>query len=268
MQNLSSKPRPAATVVVVREGNALPEVLMLRRHALAVFASHYVFPGGVVDTGDAIAGGRLRGRSSSEANELLGIESGGLGFFGAAIREAFEESAVLFAKRRDQRWAFEDDAISDDEISMFRSRLNDGSLLWSDFLQHHDFFPALDALHYIAYWVTPPGSTKRFSTRFFLGVMPQGQFAIHDDGELTDSCWMTAKDALQAGQTGKIKLMYPTYSTLSDIACYNSVDEIVKWARARTVSGEARLLPAFVEVDGVDEVVMPGSPHYPTVFDL
>ena len=239
---------------------------MLRRHSRAVFASHHVFPGGVVDASDSEIGAlnRMRGLTDTAANKLLGTNSGSLKYFSAAIRETFEESGVLLAKDADGRWAFDGEPNASDS---YREALNNGSLSWVALLSELDLYPALDHLHYIAYWVTPPVQTKRFSTRFFLAVIPDGQHAIHDDAELIDSCWMTAADAIDAGRRGDIQLMYPTYATLRDIGACETVADIVAWARLRGESGEARRLPAFVEVDGRDTVVMPGDPLYPEVFD-
>jgi 8-oxo-dGTP pyrophosphatase MutT (NUDIX family) len=46
-------PRPAATVVVLRETNHGPEVLLLRRKsALAFYGGAWVFPGGAIDDAD------------------------------------------------------------------------------------------------------------------------------------------------------------------------------------------------------------------------
>jgi 8-oxo-dGTP pyrophosphatase MutT (NUDIX family) len=47
------RPRDAATVVLVRDGDDGPEVCLLRRNPAAVFAGGaHVFPGGAVDDGD------------------------------------------------------------------------------------------------------------------------------------------------------------------------------------------------------------------------
>ena len=51
--------RPAATVMLVRDGTGGPEVMMVRRHPGNVFVGGaYVFPGGAVDPGDRAGSGR------------------------------------------------------------------------------------------------------------------------------------------------------------------------------------------------------------------
>ena len=222
---------------------------MVRRHSRAVFASFYVFPGGVVDAGDSHVHHRSTGLTETQANDLLGVEQGGLDYYSAAIREAFEEAAVLFARGADTEWAFSGTTMNNNEIESYRARLNSGDISWTDFIDQHDFRPAYDSLQYIAYWQTPGSEKKRFSTRFFLAVMPDGQSAIHDDGELTDSCWMTADDVLESGKRGEMKLMYPTFSTLRDIATFETVNEVVLWAKRSGQSGEARSLRTFADME-------------------
>ena len=46
-------PRPAATIILLRDSNEGPEVFMLKRNPTAVFhANAYVFPGGGLDDAD------------------------------------------------------------------------------------------------------------------------------------------------------------------------------------------------------------------------
>src|SRR5580692_10990492 len=100
--------RDAATVMLVRdvEGPEGPdiEVCMLRRNLASEFvAGAYVFPGGSVDPEDRgpEAEALCRGMTDAEASTILGIDSGGLGFWVAALRECFEEAGVMLAQRRD-----------------------------------------------------------------------------------------------------------------------------------------------------------------------
>ena len=79
---------------------------MLRRTANAAFgAGMYVFPGGRVDGvdhADDIAPYCL-GLDDVDASSQLGIDTGGLAYWVAAIRECFEEAGVLIAARRGRK---------------------------------------------------------------------------------------------------------------------------------------------------------------------
>jgi len=251
-------PRPAATVVVVRQSDPGPEVLMVKRHHRAAFASSYVFPGGVLEPDDELAMTRCDHVTDDDANVELGIDCDGLCYYSAAFREVLEETGVLLASAS---------VATDIDTSSIRDGLNDGSLRWIDFLERFDLRLPCELLHYVAYWVTPRTEPKRFSTRFFVAEMPEGQSALHDGGELTDSCWVTPADALRAGRAGEMKLPYVTRSTLRDIEQFDDVSQIVDWAKSRVANGLAKKLPAFVTVDGKDLIVMPDSPHYPDEFE-
>ncbi len=105
---------PAATVVLVRDpgadgagerrGDATVEVFVLRRTASAAFAAGmYVFPGGRVDDADGVPEIEpfCDGLDDAAASAALDLERGGLAYWVAAVRECFEESGVLLARRRD-----------------------------------------------------------------------------------------------------------------------------------------------------------------------
>src|SRR5687767_15852277 len=87
-------PRPAATLILLREGM---EVLMLQRTQNAAFlGGAYVFPGGSLDAQDNDMR-RVVGLTEAQANERLKLASGGIAYYVAAIRECFEEAGVLLA---------------------------------------------------------------------------------------------------------------------------------------------------------------------------
>src|SRR5918999_363500 len=90
-------PRPAATLILLRKGEGGPEVLMLQRTQSAAFlGGAYVFPGGSLDPQYA-SPDRVVGLTEKHANERLGVSSGGIAYYVAAIRECFEEAGVLLA---------------------------------------------------------------------------------------------------------------------------------------------------------------------------
>ncbi|MGH8702535.1 MAG: MBL fold metallo-hydrolase, partial [Burkholderiales bacterium] len=93
-------PSPAATVTLIRDAPRGLEVLMLKRSlSLAFMPGVHVFPGGALDAGDDAPGlhALCVGLDDSAASRALGLERGGLAYWIAAIREAFEEAGILLA---------------------------------------------------------------------------------------------------------------------------------------------------------------------------
>jgi 8-oxo-dGTP pyrophosphatase MutT (NUDIX family) len=86
-------PRPAATVVVIREAHPF-EILMVRRHDNIKFmGGSYVFPGGRVDEGDRATG--IAPLPPSRFPDLSGEQD--LTHRAAAVRELHEEANVTVA---------------------------------------------------------------------------------------------------------------------------------------------------------------------------
>ena len=192
--------RPSSTVVLVRPGAGEPEIFMARRHEKSSFGAAYAFPGGVVDPEDKAVHEFCTGMSTFDADANLGVKGEGLDYYSAGIRELFEETGVLLANI---------DRVGE-PLRAARDALNDGSDNWADFVTRHELMLRCDALHYISHWVTPPSEDKRYTTRFFLAALPEGQEATHCGGELTESCWRTAQAFLAAGRAGELVLHHPT----------------------------------------------------------
>jgi 8-oxo-dGTP pyrophosphatase MutT (NUDIX family) len=226
---------------------------MVRRHARASFGAAFAFPGGVVDAGDNEIQEYYTGISSATANACLGLDEGGLGYYSAAIRELFEETGVLLA----------DLSSVDESLARVRDGLNDGSASWTDFLRRCAMQLRCDSLHYFSHWVTPPGRAKRYSTRFFLAFLPEGQVAEHCGGELTESRWITAKDMLAAGRRGDVELYYPTIKTLESVAHNKTLAELTRWAKSRAEQGVTATIPLIIQRNSIDQIVLPGDKDYP-----
>lgn len=251
-------PRPSATVVLARAAEGAPELLLVHRRSGSTFGASYVFSGGLLETADGEAPAFSETFPPEAASRCLGLAAGALDYYSAAIRELFEETGVLLASRRG------DPALPTAEmLEEARARLNGGKLRWSDFLRDNGLILACDALHYFAWWITPRALPRRFSTRFFLAVLPQGQAASHDGRELTDSRWMTAADAVDAATKGELVLPPPTRATLCDLAAFDELAAMLDWARQRAEKGVPRILAAIVSEDGRDRILMPGDPGYP-----
>ncbi|MBI2469434.1 MAG: NUDIX domain-containing protein [Candidatus Rokubacteria bacterium] len=98
--------RDAATVVLVRDAPGGIEVLLLERHAASPMSpGAFAFPGGRVEATDAAPDGErlCRGLTAAEAAATLPDvwpPQRALGFWIAALREAFEEAGLLLAYDR------------------------------------------------------------------------------------------------------------------------------------------------------------------------
>ena len=245
--------RPSSTVVVARAGEPEPELFMVRRHAESSFGAAYAFPGGVVDEDDAVVHEFCTGLGTRHANSRLGVKAHGLDLYSAAIRELFEESGVLLAMSENL----------DEDLSIVRDALNDGSESWADFVARNRLELQCDRLHYFSHWLTPPTLPRRYSTRFFLAELPQGQTATHCGGELIDSRWTTAHDMLEAGRVGDVELHFPTIKTLESIARHKSLAALLEWARSCVEWGVTSMVPKIIERDGEQVIVLPGEKDYP-----
>ncbi|HMC15994.1 MAG TPA: MBL fold metallo-hydrolase [Albitalea sp.] len=232
-------PRPAATLVVLRDAPAGPEVLLLLRAERGDHNSGaWVFPGGVVDPGDRDWHGCCHGGDDASTSALLGLDRGGLDYPIAALRECFEESGLLFAADASgalpagAAWA---------ELQAWRGALHRGERTLGEFCAQTGLRPAVDRLAYLSHWLTPLARIKRFDTRFFVAEAPAGQVVSHDGAEMVAHEWLRPADALARGEA--LKLMGPTRATLEQLAKFDSVAELMAWARSpREVP---RIFPRF-----------------------
>lgn len=255
--------RPSATVVLLRRGESEPEILMVRRRAGDAFGETYAFPGGVVDKDEADAHGFCSGTKAQLADSEMGLTSGGLDFYSAAVRELFEETGVLLAQDHQGNWAYSGDPNGASLRRELRKELDNGALAWAEMLRSRKLLVACDALHYISFWETPLPLPKRWAARFFVAEMPPGQDAQHDGSELTDSCWMTATETLAASKRGGMTLPFPTLITLRTLAAFKTTDELLHWASAQAATGVRRVRPVILDCNGKTRFVIPGDPDYP-----
>ncbi len=266
--------RDAATVMLIRDAideQNVPavEVCMLRRNLASEFvAGVYVFPGGSVDPDDRgpEAEALCRGRTDAEASEILGIDSGGLAFWVAALRECFEEAGVMVARNRDNSHPDgvtlldTTDPGTAERFAAHRDAVNEGSTRLLDVCRQEDLVLAADAVHYVSHWITPEVAPRRYDTRFFITAAPPGQVARHDDTETIATIWVRPGDALARHAAGDIELLPPTIANLKNIEPYRSTGEVMAWAQ--TVTDVPAVLPIVLIEDGHLLVLRPGDLGY------
>ena len=255
--------RKAATVLVVRDAPAAPEVFMVRRHGRAVFmGGAHVFPGGAVDANDeATADAQFSEGGDQAAAGFPDLRrSEALALHVAAIRELFEEAGVLLARKPSGQFVSMADAGEHHRFVQHRQDVHAGHRPLAAILAAEQLRLALDALVPCAHWVTPPLDTRRFDTRFFLARLPHDQQPIHDERETTESRWITAAAAIAAAQRREIVLPTPTWAMLREIESFRSVEEALEWARTRLIR---RREPRLVVEGNERTLILPGDKSYP-----
>lgn len=228
--------RPAATAVLMRDGEAGPEVLLLRRHRSSGFVpGAYVFAGGRVDAADGDA------RILARAPTLAGRADPEPAYWVAAAREVFEETGVLLAV--DASGEAAPDAGSSERVAEWREALLAGNAGMRDVLEALDLRLALEDMVYFAHWITPVVEPRRYDTRFFLACLPAGRSALADPREMTDAVWLTPEAALRRFVEGTLPMVFPTVRTLETLKPFRTTAEALDAFRHATVSP---ILPRLV----------------------
>jgi 8-oxo-dGTP pyrophosphatase MutT (NUDIX family) len=120
----------------------------------------------------------------------------------------------------------------------------------------------VDDLIPMGHWVTPEIEIRRYDTRFFLTLMPPGQEARHDDGEVTELVWLTPDEAVARALRRELQLPPPTWITLRQLGRQPTLAGALEWARRTPV---IRLQPGFLEIDDQKLLTLPGDPTFPAI---
>ena len=249
--------------MMVRDGAAGFEVLMLRRNLNSDFVGGaYVFPGGGVDAADgtSTAEHRVEGLNDARASARLGLDSGGLAYYVACLRELFEEAGLLVARDDAGAMVRFDDEATTARFAAHRRAVNDGTQRFLDVVSEENLRLDLSALEYVAHWVTPVGPPRRYDTRFFVALAPLAQSAAHDAHETVADEWIAPRDALARHRRGELEMIFPTIRNLEAIAELPDAASVL--AYARSLSTIARIEPRIVQRDGAMAILVPGDDGY------
>ena len=252
---IDTPPRDAATVVMLRDASNGLEVFLLKRAAASdVLGGAYVFPGGKIDASDSSLIPQLDqplDRLQAALGEAEATVEHAARCYVAALREAFEESGVLFAHGATA-------AQVEEASSLLRAGQGFAEVLTRLQLQ-------LDTRSVLPWsrWVTPrmaSVSSKRFDTRFFVAAVPAVQTARHDDYETTASVWLAPRRALEQYRDGLIELAPPQIMSLAHLARHSRVSSVLAEAHGKA--------PALIQPEpyddelGVRVLCYPGDPRH------
>lgn len=103
----------------------------------------------------------------------------------------------------------------------------------------------------LSHWTTPVGEPRRFSTWIYAAPVAADDEVIIDGSEIHDSQWVSVREAAAMHERGDMGMLPPTYITLRNLACYETVDQAVAVERESPVP---EVYPVFT-TDG-DQVVV------------
>lgn len=242
---------PAATIILLRDDPQF-ETLMVARHADIAFAGGaMVFPGGRIDAGDhAPQWAEFCDGAGDVPDEQMAPRV-------ASIREAFEETGILLA-RRDGAMI---EAAEASALAGWRTRVEKDDALFLQLIKDESLRLALDELHFFARWRPPARSThRRYDTWFFAARAPQSQIAKEDGGEATEVVWAPPGTHLAERDAGKRKMIFPTSRNVELLNISTSSAGVFSSAAERTI----RLVePRIIERDGEKFLTIPDDMGYP-----
>ena len=220
--------RPSATILIVRDSPDGLEVFMVVRHHQIDFASGaLVFPGGKVDKRDRAP--ELR----AYCDGVDGIDDETLALQVAAIREVYEESGFLLARKNGDDTLFNAEQLK--SLESYRDAFNNRQMDMLTFVSNENLRLACDQLHHFSHWVTPEMLPKRFDTHFYLVHAPTDQVGLHDGHESVDSVWITPQAALRDQKAGKRTIVFPTRVNLKQLGKSKTAQEAVDHLKTATV---------------------------------
>ncbi|AEF41035.1 NUDIX hydrolase [Hoyosella subflava] len=264
--------RDAATVILVRDGDrrtdGLLEVFLQRRtKSMAFAAGMTVFPGGSVEESDFDTsvpwfGGDTGSWRPDDFARCLDVPvPTAKALVCAAVRETFEECGALLACRSDGTELSASEVA--DGAAQHRGELVAGTMSIAEILRKYGLALRADLLLPVDNWITPEPSPRRYDTRFFLAVLPEGQDADGETSEADECTWMAPSAAIAEWRLGNSVLMPPTWCQLTRLLDIQSTQE-VSALRDDARAGEP--LPAIQPImerhDGQLRTIFPNCEAY------
>ncbi|KAG4436048.1 hypothetical protein IFR05_008480 [Cadophora sp. M221] len=151
-------PRPSASILLLSPTN---EILLLHRvRTSSSFPSAHVFPGGNLS---ATQDGDIPGPNDA------GRHVDGRSYRVGAIRECFEESGILLARKKGGEGLLE---VGEEERERARKSIHAGKERFEDWVERMGGVVDIEALHPFTRWITPTNLPKRFTTQMYLYFLP------------------------------------------------------------------------------------------------
>jgi 8-oxo-dGTP pyrophosphatase MutT (NUDIX family) len=250
--------------VLARDTAAGVEVLLLERHRASRMApGAFAFPGGRVEASDAppdadrLCRGLTRAAASTALRDVTPPERA-IGFWIAALREAFEETGLLLACER-EAGPFRADARAAARLVEARRRSRADSAAFRGLLLDLGLELATDRMAYWAHWITPEERPVRYDTRFFVAAAFDAGEVDPDGVEVVGFRWLTPAGALAEHRAGALVLPGVTQQILASIAPHLTVAALLDAAASREIRP---VRPRIVMREGRETILLPDDPGW------
>jgi ribonuclease/clavin/mitogillin len=208
--------------------------MIRRQKSMRFLGGYYAFPGGRVDPQDATPDilSRCRGLLPAVAEQALPPTDGfpALSFWVAAARELLEETGVLAAQDARGPIDAQDRAVQE-RVAAMRGALISGEASFAALLASEGWDLDLAPFRYLSHFVTPPSSPIRFSARFFLAEVPDGQAVRLFEEEASEGLWIEPAEGFRRLRQGDMPMAEPAYSGLAYLGEFDSLAAL--WAAHR-----------------------------------
>ena len=231
---------PAATLVVWRDTDRGPEILVVERSAgMAFAAGAIVFPGGRIDPAD-----RAQAEALGRLDDAAKV---------TAVRETIEETGVVAGIR----------GPIDPVLGLqLQSALHDGDD-FAELLKAHGLALDLEALTAFARWMPAFKQPRKFDTLFFLAPASAGDWRPNPQpGECEAAEWANPAELLRRVARGDASAIFPTKRNLERLAQHGSMDTAVSDARAHSLE---TIIPWVEDIGGEPHVCIPANRGYPVI---
>lgn len=195
----------AASVLLARAAGSAEVYVVRRAPSLRFYGGFLAFPGGKVGPGDRDAAGQRW--NHPEPPPPVPLER-----YVTAIRELFEETGILLARRSDGSFPPSSPALVEQ-----RRQLTEERASLADVLTELDLGLWGGDLTPLGDLITPPFVPTRFDTTFFLARQPPNQRPEIWPGELDEGFWTTPDSLLDAWTRGECLMSPPTIRILESL---------------------------------------------------
>ncbi|MBL93218.1 MAG: hypothetical protein CMH56_15570 [Myxococcales bacterium] len=248
--------RKAATLVLWRNHDTGPEIFLIQRHRKSGFMGNaHVFPGGRLDDADRVAAKETapsQKNRCAERSPMTDDPELATALCWAAVRETAEESGIFLCGSANQAWP------TPSEQQQAQKALQEGTPFYQ-ILQERQWQPFFEALHPIAWWLTPPVEPKRYDTLFFAAQIEGPIVTKTDDRETHGGRWWPVREFFNAYQAQDLFLAPPTFAVMEDVAQALNFDDFVAQSRPE------RLICPDLQLNesGQMDFRLPGHPDHP-----